>query len=70
MKCPKCGSDQVRVLETMHGYESKIYRRRACIRCDTRFRTIEDILPEDEKSQNDYRSAVINRSALLTKLYK
>ena len=70
MNCPKCGSKQTRVLETAHGSESKIYRRRNCLDCDTMFKTMEHVLPDDEQSQNDYREAIINRSALLRKIYK
>ena len=70
MTCPRCGSDNVRVLETIPGYESKVYRRRKCVQCDTKFKTIEDILPDDSTSQNDYRSAVIKRSSLLRSIYK
>lgn len=70
MTCPKCGEDQVHVTETIRGYGSKVYRRRHCLWCDAKFKTIEDILPDDEESQRDYRLAIKNKSAMLQSFYK
>lgn len=48
MNCPKCGSDQVFVVETRNqpGY---IKRRRECMFCSERFNTVEIKMEEYEK---------------------
>ena len=69
MTCPNCGSDNVRVKETMPGTGSTVYRRRMCCDCGNRFRTSETLLDDSEKSRNEYFEAVKNKSSLLTALY-
>ena len=69
MNCPKCGSENVSVRETMHGDGGKVYRRRRCNDCLTMFRTVEDFLVDTEQSRKDYFEAVKNKSALLRSLY-
>lgn len=42
MKCVKCGSYQVQVIDTRNDREERrIYRRRRCLRCSHRWTTVE-----------------------------
>ena len=44
MKCPQCGFDTHRVLETRMQREGDIRRRRECLRCKARFSTVESLV--------------------------
>ena len=41
MKCPFCGSDNTRVVDTRHDAQGNVRRRRGCTDCDQRFSTVE-----------------------------
>ena len=44
MDCPRCGSDRIRVLETLphrRNHPARVYRRRRCLGCLARWRTVE-----------------------------
>lgn len=42
MKCPKCNSSDTKVIDTSHGIEMNIVRRRReCVPCGSRFTTVE-----------------------------
>ena len=43
MKCPFCGSDMLRTLETRESYNNMTRRRKECIECEKRFTTYEYI---------------------------
>lgn len=45
MRCPTCDSDQIKVINSRDTVGNKIYRRRECIKCETRFTTYEQIGP-------------------------
>ena len=47
MLCPKCSSDELKVLETRAGKVASTRRRRECLNCNHRFSTIEEVLRED-----------------------
>ena len=47
MHCPKCSSDDLKVLDTRAGKVASTRRRRECQNCGYRFSTIEEILRED-----------------------
>ena len=47
MLCPKCSSDELKVLETRAGNIASTRRRRECLKCNHRFSTIEEVLRED-----------------------
>ena len=47
MRCPKCSSDDLKVLETRAGKVASTRRRRECLGCGHRFSTIEEVLHED-----------------------
>ena len=47
MLCPKCSSDDLKVLETRAGKVASTRRRRECLECAHRFSTIEEVLRED-----------------------
>lgn len=42
-KCPSCGRQTIRVLETRHKKDNSIRRRRDCLFCDYRFTTYERV---------------------------
>ncbi|MDA0243683.1 MAG: transcriptional regulator NrdR [Chloroflexi bacterium] len=41
MKCPYCGEDKTKVIDTAHDGRGGIRRRRVCQVCDNRFSTVE-----------------------------
>ena len=41
MKCPYCGHEKTRVIDTSHDSRGGIRRRRVCVACDERFSTYE-----------------------------
>jgi len=41
MKCPFCGSDHSKVVDTRHDPQGNVRRRRECTDCDQRFSTVE-----------------------------
>lgn len=48
MRCPKCGNQDDKVLDSRAAQEGKIIRRRReCLSCGHRFTTFEEILPEE-----------------------
>ena len=47
MRCPKCSSDELKVLETRAGTSASTRRRRVCLKCNHRFSTMEEVLRED-----------------------
>ena len=47
MLCPKCSSDELKVLETRADKVASTRRRRECLSCNHRFSTIEEVLRED-----------------------
>ena len=48
MRCPKCGKDSDKVLETRVSKDaSSIRRRRLCLECSYRYTTYESIIPAD-----------------------
>ena len=47
MRCPKCSSDDLKVLETRAGKVASTRRRRECLSCNHRFSTIEEVLHDD-----------------------
>lgn len=65
MKCPKCGSVNITVSDTMHGSSSDIFRRRRCLDCRYKFRTVEIVAEDTEEFRKEYREAVLNKSNCL-----
>ena len=47
MRCPKCSSEELKVLETRADKVASTRRRRECLDCNHRFSTIEEVLRED-----------------------
>ncbi|MAK46624.1 MAG: transcriptional regulator NrdR [Opitutae bacterium] len=47
MRCPKCSSEELKVLETRADKVASTRRRRECLHCNHRFSTIEEVLRED-----------------------
>ena len=41
MKCPYCGNEKTRVIDTSHDTRGGIRRRRLCVNCEQRFSTYE-----------------------------
>jgi len=41
MRCPFCGSDNTKVVDTRHDAQGNVRRRRECTDCDQRFSTVE-----------------------------
>ncbi len=48
MKCPKCGTSWICVLESRHTSQEAISRRRQCKTCDHVWATAEVSVPDDE----------------------
>ena len=50
MRCPKCGCDNDKVIDSRAGRDgSTVRRRRECLGCGYRFSTLEGVVPEDMK---------------------
>ena len=48
MRCPKCGSEHDRVIDSRSiNDDSGVRRRRECLDCSYRFTTMEEIVPEE-----------------------
>jgi transcriptional repressor NrdR len=69
MHCPKCSSDDLKVLDTRAGKVASTRRRRECQGCGYRFSTIEEILREDlVVVKRDGRRESFDRTKLATSL--
>jgi transcriptional regulator NrdR family protein len=64
MNCPKCGSENVKVVDTIPGCHNNIFRRRRCLICSTRFRTVEITIEGDEQLTAEYRETPKCRNAI------
>lgn len=63
MKCPKCNSYQVNIVDTLPR-DYAVRRRRKCLNCDFRFSTIEVELGEYVKMKgNNYEKERLRRPA-------
>jgi len=50
MRCPKCGCDNDKVIDSRAGRDGgTVRRRRECLSCAYRFSTLESVVPEDIK---------------------
>ena len=50
MRCPKCGCDNDKVIDSRAGRDGgTVRRRRECLSCNYRFSTLESVVPEDIK---------------------
>lgn len=50
MRCPKCGCDNDKVIDSRAGRDGgTVRRRRECLSCGYRFSTLEGVVPEDIK---------------------
>lgn len=75
MKCPKCGTSWICVLESRHTTSEVISRRRQCKACDHVFATAEVVVPDDQwgwaekpRKQGKPRSEFGVKAAMLSKL--
>src|SRR5262250_1853247 len=67
MRCPFCGDDSNRVIDSRLGRDdTEIRRRRECLECGRRFTTrerVEDVLPKvvkrDERRQDFWREKIL-----------
>jgi len=64
MKCPHCGHDQSRVLDTRESGDG-IRRRRLCATCDARFTTYEQVSTAVHIIKSDGRREPFDRTKLL-----
>ncbi|MEC7287234.1 MAG: transcriptional regulator NrdR, partial [Verrucomicrobiota bacterium] len=72
MRCPKCSSIEIKVLDTRTGKnETSIRRRRECLSCGYRFTTIEEALRADlQVVKRDGRREDFDRAKMLGGLKK
>ena len=57
MICPECKGYSVYVVDTMHGEDGYVYRRRQCIDCNAKFHTIEMSIGDNEVFKKGYSDA-------------
>lgn len=69
MICPVCGSEYNFVRETAQGSDGKVYRRRRCGNCESKFRTVEAVLADEDESRKGYSEAMRNKSPLIREYY-
>ena len=62
MRCPNCGSFNSYVVDTMHGSDNYIYRRRKCRICGTKFKTAELEIINDEALKQGYVDAYYSKT--------
>lgn len=62
MICPGCGSYGIKVVDTMPGDDSHIFRRRKCLDCGIKFRTVEIIGNDSDEFNKAYHEATLNKS--------
>lgn len=72
MRCPKCTSLEIKVLDTRIGKnETSTRRRRECLDCGYRFTTIEEVLRADlQVVKRDGRREDFDRAKMLSGLRK
>lgn len=72
MRCPKCGSLQDKVIDSRLSRDGdSIRRRRACLACETRYTTYEEIERVELRAiKRDGRHEPFDRHKLLTSLVK
>lgn len=72
MKCNRCQSDDIKVIESRDVVDGQaIRRRRMCVACGQRFTTYERIeRPQLIVIKNDGKRELFNRSKLLNGLYR
>jgi transcriptional repressor NrdR len=72
MRCPKCSSLEIKVLDTRTGKnETSIRRRRECLDCEYRFTTIEEVLRADlQVIKRDGRREDFDRAKMVGGLKK
>ena len=63
MKCPKCGSENGKVLETRQR-QAGLMRRRKCLDCDVTFRTLEGVVQVMEEARKPGRPKKEDSDAL------
>ncbi len=64
MRCPYCGSDQTRVVDTRPTSDG-IRRRRKCLACGRKFTTVERVAPQLRVIKRDGRREPFDRQKLL-----
>ena len=57
MKCPKCGSNNLKVIDTISSLDDEIYRCRKCSDCDNRFYTVEFEVETNDKVIDIFKHA-------------
>lgn len=67
MNCPKCGSENIRVVDTINGLQNDIYRRRKCSDCKSTFRTVEIVGGESRIFNTGYSAAIEKREKRRTR---
>lgn len=57
MRCSKCGSDNLRVMETFSEFDEEVYRRRKCLDCGEKIFTVEYEVEQNEEFKKIYKEA-------------
>lgn len=57
MKCSKCGSNNLRVMDTFSDLDEEIYRRRKCLDCGEKIYTVEYEVEPNEEFKKAYGKA-------------
>lgn len=55
MKCSKCGSDNLRVMDTFPYLDEEVYRRRKCLDCGELIYTVEYEVECNDEFQKTYK---------------
>lgn len=62
MNCPECGGNNLKVMDTMPDSDNRIFRRRKCAECGSKFRTVEIMDDGSDEFRNAYADAQMNKS--------
>ena len=57
MKCPKCGSNNLKVIDTISDLDDEVYRCRRCVDCGGKFHTVEFEVETNDSVKEAFRQA-------------
>ena len=63
MNCPKCGSNNLKVIDTISDLDDEIYRCRRCLDCGNKFHTVEFEVESNDEVMDVFRQAHRDKNA-------
>ena len=63
MNCPKCGSNNLKVIDTISDLDDEVYRCRRCIDCGNKIYTVEFEVESNDEVRDVFRQAHRDKNA-------